>query len=123
MHIKIYELAVTRWLRECFGKAIMSDKVERNFRFFEEAAELVQALGMTKEECYQLVDYVYNRPVGDPFQEVGGVGVTLAALCQANKIDMQTAMTEELFRITQPAIMEKIRIKQQNKPNRGPCAS
>ncbi|MFX5747833.1 hypothetical protein ABTE19_23195, partial [Acinetobacter baumannii] len=75
------------------------DLPERNHRFFEEATELVQSTGMTQSEAHQLVDYVYGRPVGEPVQEVGGVMVTLAALCLAAKMDMHAAGETELARI------------------------
>jgi hypothetical protein len=88
MHISFQE-QVQPWLTKCFGTVIASDKVERNHRFLEESLELVQATGCTQSEAHQLVDYVFNRPVGEPAQEVGGVMVTLAALCLANRLDMR----------------------------------
>ena len=42
--------------------------------------------------------------------------VTLAALCLAHKIDMQHAGEVELARISKPEVMERIRLKQANKP-------
>src|SRR5579872_2306460 len=77
-----FQQHVEPWLLACFGEQIAADTVERNHRFFEEAAELVQACGMPKHEAHQLVEYVYGRPVGEPNQEAGGVMVTLAALCR-----------------------------------------
>jgi len=66
---------VASWMQECFDPVISADTVERNDRLIEEA--LVQACGGTRDDCHTLVDYVFNRPVGDPVQEVGGVMVTL----------------------------------------------
>lgn len=40
--------------------------------------------------------YVFDRPVGETAQEVGGVTVTLAALCLANAVDMRAADEVEL---------------------------
>ena len=74
---------VLPWMLACFGPTIPFDKTERNHRFLEEALELVQSIGCTQSEAHQLVDYVYGRPAGEPSQEVGGVMVTLAALCIA----------------------------------------
>src|ERR1019366_7187801 len=85
--IVVHSLSVTfqrrlwPWMTECFGPTIPLDKMERNHRFLEEALELVQACYCTADEAHQLVDYVYGRPVGEKSQEVGGVVVTLAALC------------------------------------------
>jgi len=47
---------------------------------------------------------------------VGGVMVTLAALCLASGIDMYSAAERELARINQPEIVAKIRTKQAAKP-------
>lgn len=47
-------------VKPCFGPQIAIDKVERNHRFIEEALELIQATGITQEEVYELVDYVFN---------------------------------------------------------------
>lgn len=115
-----FQSRVAPWMQECFGREISSDSVERNHRFLEESLELVQSLGCTKGEALQLVDYVYGREVGDPPQEVGGVMVTLAALCLASNLNMHECGETELARITQPEIVEKIREKQKRKPSMSP---
>ena len=102
----------------CFGPEIASDKTERNHRFLEEALELVQATGCTQSEAHQLVDYVFGRPTGEPSQEVGGVMVTLAALCLAQQMDMHTSGETELARIWTK--VEQIRAKQAAKPRHSP---
>lgn len=106
------------WTIECFGAEIAADKTERNHRFIEEALELVQACGATEIECHQLVDYVFGRPVGDPTQEIGGVMVTLASLCNAHGENMHEAGDAELLRCW--SIIEKIRAKQKAKPKHSP---
>jgi hypothetical protein len=111
---------VAPWMQKCFGPDISADTVERNHRFLEESLELVQSLGCTSSEAHQLVDYVYGRPVGDPPQEVGGVMVTLAALCIPHGIDMHDAGEVELERISAPDVIEKIRRKQATKPKHSP---
>lgn len=118
-----YQTTVARWVVEAFGQAIASDTVERNFRFLEEALELVQAKGCTATEAHALVDYVYGRDVGHPPQEVGGVMVTLAALCQAACIDLNEEAWRELERIDQPDVMERIRAKQAAKSIRSATAT
>jgi hypothetical protein len=115
-----YEHRVNGWMQECFGPEISGDIEERNHRFLEEALELVQSTGCTADAAHRLVDYVFGRPVGEPFQEVGGVRVTLAALCLANGIDGEAAAEAELARITQPEMVERIREKQKRKPAFGP---
>lgn len=107
---------VQPWMMLCFGAEIAADRVERSDRFIEEALELVQASGYSADRAHALVDYVFNRPQGDINQEVGGVMVTLAAHCLAHGVNMHEAGETELARISQPAIVEKIRNKQASKP-------
>ncbi len=113
-----FQLRVRAWMLECFGVEISNDRTERNHRFLEESLELVQSLGCTQSEAHQLVDYVFNRPVGEPTQEVGGVMVTLAALCLANSMDMAACGEVELNRIW--GKVEQIRAKQAAKPKHSP---
>jgi hypothetical protein len=113
-----FQQRVQPWLLACFGAEIASDKDERNHRFLEEALELVQACGCTASEAHQLVDYVFGRAVGEPNQEVGGVMVTLAALCLAQGLDMHSAAETELARIWTK--VAQIRAKQAAKPKNSP---
>ena len=113
-----FQYRVQPWLLECFGDMIAGDREERNHRFLEEALELVQACGCTAHEAHQLVDYVFGRHAGDPPQEVGGVMVTLAALCLANSLDMHQCGETELERIWTKT--EEIRAKQAAKPKHSP---
>ncbi|VWB69817.1 hypothetical protein [Burkholderia lata] len=116
----LFQSRVRHWMLECFGAEIAADCGERNHRFLEEALELVQACGCTASEAHQLVDYTFGRPTGEPEQEVGGVMVTLAALCLANGLCMHTAGEVELARITVPETVAKIRAKQAAKPKHSP---
>ncbi|MBB3910874.1 hypothetical protein [Sphingomonas desiccabilis] len=118
MSEQTFQDRVQPWLLECFGETIAGDREERNHRFLEEALELVQATGCTASEAHQLVDYVFGRDVGDPPQEVGGVMVTLAALCLANGMDMHEAAEVELARIW--TNVEAIRAKHAAKPKHSP---
>jgi hypothetical protein len=118
-----FQERVKPWLLECFGEAIASNRQERNHRFLEEALELVQACGCTANEAHQLVDYTFGRSVGEKGQEVGGVMVTLAALCLAQELDMHAEGETELARISVPAIVAKIRAKQAAKPKHSPLAA
>lgn len=113
-----FQNRVQPWMMACFGPVIASDKEERNHRFLEEALELVQACGCTQNESHKLVDYVYGRTTGEKVQEVGGVMVTLAALCLAHGVDMHEAGETELARIWTK--VEQIRAKQAAKPKHSP---
>ena len=107
---------VNNWMRQCFSEEISEDRLERNDRFIEEALELVQSLGYSSDRAHALVEYVFSRPIGEPSQEVGGVVVTLAALCNTSKLNVCLDAEAELQRINQPAVMSKIRAKQAAKP-------
>jgi hypothetical protein len=113
-----FQERVQPWMLECFGPEVAADKIERNHRFFEEATEAVQANGMTRSEAHQLVDYTFDRPIGELHQEIGGVMVTLAALCLASGQDMHAAGETELARIWTK--VEAIRAKQAAKPKHSP---
>lgn len=109
-----YQEKITNWLLLCLGAEIASDKTERCFRFTEESLELVQSLGIAKDQVLQLVDYVFDRHLGEPHQEVGGVMVTLAALCHASGLNLETASEDEYNRICLES--DKIRVKHFSKP-------
>jgi hypothetical protein len=115
-----FQVRVMEWMAVAFGSYIIKDAIERRDRFGEEALELVQACGATKAEAHALVDYVFGREIGQVEQEVGGVMVTLAALCGAREIDMHQCGDVELDRVWGPDIINKIRTKQRGKPDFGP---
>lgn len=87
------------WVRSTFGEATLAVD-ERAARFLEEALELAQAVGLTREKAIALVEYVYSRPVGDPAQEVGGVGVTLLGLCSVIGVSADREERREHDRVT-----------------------
>lgn len=120
MDMDMFQKDVVVWATDCFGRDVLIDREERSFRFCEESIELLQACGVSKGDVLKLVDYVYDRPVGDVGQEVGGVMVTLALLCHAAGISLDLASINELRRIE--LIKDKIRAKWLSKPKdiRGP---
>lgn len=113
-----FQERVLPWLLECLGPAVVADTAGRNHRFLEKALELVQACGCTQVEAHQLVNYVFRRPVGEKIQETGGVMLTLAALCHAQKIDMHQAGERELDRVW--LLIDQIRAKEATKPKYSP---
>jgi hypothetical protein len=113
--IQSFQQRAVAWVQECFGPEMANDPQERNHRFLEEAIELAQSCGCSKEEVLQIVDYVFSRPVGDDkASEVGGAMNTLAALCGAHGIDMDEAADRELEKCHDKT--ERIRAKRQSKP-------
>lgn len=113
-----FQTRVGVWVDRAFGSQVAADRIERNHRFLEEALELVQANGCTREDAHALVDYTFGRPVGELEQEVGGVMVTLAALCNACDVDAQRAAEVELARAWDR--IDQIRAKQAAKPHGSP---
>ena len=109
-----FQHRVWQWVVACFPKSAHLNVRERNHRFLEEALELAQANACTREEAHQLVEYVFGRPSGELRQEVGGVMVTLAALCNAAEVSMDEAGDHELERNW--ARIDRIRAKQAAKP-------
>jgi NTP pyrophosphatase (non-canonical NTP hydrolase) len=103
---------------ECFSMQVCRDGVERNHRFLEESLELVQSLGCTRSEAHQLVDYVFDRPIGEPEQELGGTLLTLVALANCHDMDLDKAGEIELARVWKN--IDKIRAKQAAKPKHSP---
>lgn len=110
-----FQSEVADWMLECFGEEIAADRIERADRFLEEALELSQTIpGFTVDRARALVEYVFDRPVGERGQEVGGVGVTLAALCNTYDLNIEQEWRRELARVWTK--VEAIRAKQASKP-------
>lgn len=106
---------VWRWVQEVFATDIVKSPGERALRFGEEALELVQAVGITREGCHRLVDYVFDRPKGEPSQEIGGVMVTLYALASVLGLNVSESARKEIERIETPEIRAKVLQRQAEK--------
>jgi hypothetical protein len=115
-----YQRSIHKWMVSCFGPEIARDRMERNFRFLEEALELFQSQACSRQDAHRLVDYVFDRPVGDLHQEVGGVMVTLMALCNAAGLSADGCGEMELERISDPGMIAKIRAEKAAKDIRSP---
>lgn len=116
MDMRAFQDRVCEWIVKCFPPMLYASKRERALRFLEEAMELVQAEGLTCHDAHRVITYVFNRAVGETQQEIGGVLVTLAALCWNEGIYLDVAAKQEIERIEDPAIMETVRAKQANLP-------
>ncbi len=114
-----FQVRVRTWIKTVLGEKSADSLEERCLRFYEEATELVQALNLPKERAQAILDYVYNRPLGEPKQEFGGVGVTLCGLasCPGVRVSLPLAFEEELARAWERS--EEIAKKQMAKELRG----
>ena len=92
------QAAVLDWVRTTFGQATLTGS-ERAMRVLEEALELFQAEGLDLDKALAIARHVYGRPLGDPAQEVGGLGVTLLAYCGAKGISADGEEARELERV------------------------
>lgn len=119
-----FQSKVMGWMRKAFeGIVDYMNMTQRCDRFIEECLELVQACGYDLSRVAALVQYVDARPKGEVRQEVGGVMVTLAALCGAWNdqapgeylVNMMASGENELERINRFEVMAKIRAKQADK--------
>lgn len=114
-----YQSRVYRWALDCFGYGHVTAIRERAARFVEEALELGQVCQMSRADAHALVDYVYDRPVGELKAEVGGVMVTLGAICAVLGVSMEDAGEQELARVMLPEVMAIVRAKQAQKAAAG----
>ena len=90
---------VHEWGARAFGRDHMNDPVVRAVRFLEEACELSQAAGLPEGHALRVLAHVYARPAGDRGQEIGGVGVTLLALCTALGYNADLCERDEIARV------------------------
>jgi len=109
-----FQHKVIRWCKTAFGEKDAADKRMRALRFIEEALELGQATGLTRAEAQRVLDYVYDRPIGEIPQEIGGTMVALASLVGAYGLGMYTCGENELIRCWQK--IEVIRQRHAAKP-------
>lgn len=114
------------WIKSNLSKEHWENIDERFFRFFEEVAELAQALHITQPVLKELLTHVYSAQRGHPHQEFCGVFLTFAALQRS--FEQQSAkqrsdekpfvlrerLVEELIRMDEMD-RGKLRIKQSNK--------
>lgn len=111
---KELQYRVNDWMEHVFPPEIINDVDERGQRFIEEAIELVQSTGMTAQQLHNAVDYVFGRCIGEVHQEVGGVMISLSALCNVVQVDMNDCAETELRRIWNKA--DQIKERHKSKP-------
>lgn len=109
-----FQKRTAAWVTGTFGQSHQDDMRERCDRVIEEVLELMQSLDYPAEAVESALRYVYGRGKGEAQQEVGGVMVTMAALCDAAKIDMYASGEIELNRVE--TVPHLVRAKQERKP-------
>ena len=110
-----FQKRVSAWVAKALGDDTAHNAPERSLRTVEEALELAQVCRVSREVLHRLVDYVFERPVGNAAQEISGVLVTLYSTADALDVNADEAFEAELARIQQPEVMEKIRRRQSEK--------
>lgn len=108
------QTAVADWLIRAFGVEVATSPFDRAARVVEEATELAQAQGLTKERVLAMVEYVYGRPPGDPRQELGGARLTLLGYAAAIGASADHEEIREVERVLSTDI-EKFRKRQAEK--------
>lgn len=94
------------WACHCFGPAALT-VLERATRLFEEAVELAQAAGVSKNMVLKIVERVYKKPAGPIHKEAAQVSLLLEAfLLSAGLPDQEDLMDEEWERVQTIPISE-----------------
>lgn len=97
--IAIMQRIASEWATRCFGAAHTNDRPVRALRTLEEAVELAQVLGVPEDKAVLCVKTVYSRPIGDAEQEIGGVLLTTAILCETLGLNLTDMLERELRRV------------------------
>jgi hypothetical protein len=93
------QIDIAEWAAATFGAEQVSSVPQRGIRMLEEAIEAYQAAGCDRAMAHKLVDFVFDRPPGDLWQELGGLGVTTLCLAQAADMSADYAERAEITRI------------------------
>lgn len=90
---------VVKWAINAFGHEEATSIKQRGLRYAEESIEVAQAAGIEREKLHELVDYIYNKDIGDLRSEIGGAGIVLLALADAAGVSADEEEERELNRI------------------------
>lgn len=96
---EIRQAKVAAWCIAAFGAEQSASLPQRGIRLLEEAIETAQAAGSDRDMAHKLVDYVYDRPIGDIAQELGGVQLCALALASAAGLNADTCEANEVLRV------------------------
>ncbi|AFU88036.1 hypothetical protein CcrColossus_gp166 [Caulobacter phage CcrColossus] len=101
------------WLERCLGKKTLNSRKDRAIRVLEEAIELAQAAGISREKALEQLNHTYGRPKGRPYQEIAGVLNAALLTAEAYGYDGLTLGVEEWRRVENK--MDLIREKNRSK--------
>jgi hypothetical protein len=90
---------IEAWVLDRLGTECLMDREERAKRLFEEAAELLQAEDVSFVHAVNILRRVYDRPKGEPEQEMGGVMVCAHAWAVAADQNLVVLTEREVARI------------------------
>lgn len=113
-----WQTSIHDWVCHTLGQPSAFCRKERSDRFMEEALELVQAAGMSREDVLTLVDYTYSRSQGEVRAEAGDALLCLLALISAHELVAEKTLDDTMARAWRD--VEKIRAKNKTKPKSGP---
>jgi|SRR5579872_235895 len=99
------EARVMNWIISRIGQDSAGRK-NRAMRLYEESVELLQAEGIDREKALRQLDYVYERPPGEPEKEIGGVAVCVLGYCAAISEKFVEAALREIERIEAKPVEE-----------------
>lgn len=105
------QVVLRNFIEIALGKGNLTKRV-RALRAQEEQIELSQAMGLDAATVHALVDHVYSRPVGRIEQEIGGVMVTIAVLCDSLGFSMNLCYETEGIRLLR---MDTDELRRKNK--------
>lgn len=117
--LSTFQHRVLLWFETCFGAAMVKRKKRRLYAFFEEANELIQSGGMTREEAHAMVDHVFNREPGEFSQEVAGAFTTLCMVANSHDLELEVVGEKELARIWDAIPLIQAKQAQKLRPNDG----
>lgn len=90
---------IVAWGQTTFGIEHMTSVPQRGIRLLEEAIEAYQAAGCDADMAHKLIDFIFERPVGELGQEIGGIGVCLLALANAAGFSADAEEMREVARV------------------------
>lgn len=115
MDMNDFQERTEKLITDIFGKGHLQKKKENALRMLEEALELAQAYEIDRDLINKITNQVYNKPVGDKFQEMAQTAIQLFRIAGSEGYWLQAEIVKELDRISDPEIQQKIRDKHQLK--------